>query len=426
MWTVLLGWSNGANDAANSMGAAVGAGALTLRQAVLAGAVAEVTGASLLGVHVSKTISKGVIRTDDYAANPSVFSFAMVAVLVGAAVTTIAATYFKLPISATHGIVGGLIGVGALAHGWGSLGGPAIAKTVASWVISPVLGGAVAFALFLLVHRLVFRAGDPLRNSRRMQPLFTALTAFIVALFLMLKGPEQVRFWKEGTFTAPLLVSLGLGGLGAGATLLFSRAAGHGGGGGDAEDPLLAKSLPEVDALETVMAEVNEATGFLCFSSRIAAHAIKEAIDDLLPHFAFRADGHLFERPPPTEFTQPLERDALPRDAVRPPLLFDCDETVAQPPVDAFFGGAADLRRRSERCLRSGARRAANSVSVSYQSRDASSSVAMRSSRSGASPSLDTSATERSAPPRFSSAASGASFVCNALIAAMCSIFGAR
>ena len=244
MGTVLLGWSNGANDAANSMGAAVGAGALTLRQAVLAGAVAEVTGASLLGVHVSKTISKGVIRTDDYAANPSVFSFAMVAVLVGAAVTTIAATYFKLPISATHGIVGGLIGVGALAHGWGSLGGPAIAKTVASWVISPVLGGAVAFALFLLVHRLVFRAGDPLRNSRRMQPLFTALTAFIVALFLMLKGPEQVRFWKEGTFTAPLLVSLGLGGLGAGATLLFSRAAGHGGGGGDAEDPLLAKSLP--------------------------------------------------------------------------------------------------------------------------------------------------------------------------------------
>ena len=244
MWTVLLGWSNGANDAANSMGAAVGAGALTLRQAVLTGAVAEVTGASLLGVHVSKTISKGVIRTDDYAANPSEFSFAMVAVLVGAAVTTIAATYYKLPISATHGIVGGLIGVGAMAHGWGSLGGPAIAKTVASWVISPLLGGAVAFALFLLVHRLVFRAGDPLKNSRRMQPFFTALTSFIVALFLMLKGPEQVRFWKEGTYTAPLLISLGLGGLGAGATLLSARFANGGDGGSDAEDPLLAKGLP--------------------------------------------------------------------------------------------------------------------------------------------------------------------------------------
>ena len=83
----------------------------------------------------------------------------------------------------------------------------------------------------------------------------------------------------------------------------------------------------------------------------------------------------------------------MPRDAVRPPLLFDCDETVAQPPVDAFFGGAADLRRRSDRCFLKGARRAASSASVSYQSRDASSNVAMRSSRSGASPSFETSAT---------------------------------
>lgn len=240
MWTVLLGWSNGANDAANSMGAAVGAGALTLRQAVLAGAAAEVTGASALGVHVSKTISKGVIRTDDYVDNPDEFSFAMVAVLVGAAVTTIAATYYKLPISATHGIVGGLIGVGALAKGWGSLGGPAIARTVASWVISPVLGGAVAFALFLVVHRLVFSSGDPLRNSRRMQPFFTGLTAFIVALFLLLKGPEQVRFWKAGNYAVPLLVSLGLGGLSAGAVLF----AGRGAGSSDEEDPLLAAKAP--------------------------------------------------------------------------------------------------------------------------------------------------------------------------------------
>ena len=42
----------------------------------------------------------------------------------------------------------------------------------------------------------------------------------------------------------------------------------------------------------------------------------------------------------------------------------------------------------------------------------------------GASPSLDTSATESNAPPRFSSAASGANFACSALIAAVCSILG--
>ena len=212
-WASLLAWSNGANDAANSLGAAVGAGAVTLRQAVLLGAAAEVTGAAVLGVHVSKTISKGVIRTEDYAADPHEFAFAMVCVLLGAAATTIAATYYKLPISATHGIVGGLIGVGALAHGWGSLGGPAIAKTVASWVVSPVLGAAVALLLFLAVHFFVFRAGDPRANSERMQPFFTGLTVFIVALFLMLKGPPQLHFWRPDAAWVPLTVSLGVAAL---------------------------------------------------------------------------------------------------------------------------------------------------------------------------------------------------------------------
>ena len=212
-WAILLAWSNGANDAANSLGAAVGAGAVTLRQAVLLGAAAEVTGASVLGVHVSKTISKGVIRTEDYAADPHEFAFAMVYVLLGAAATTIAATYYKLPISATHGIVGGLIGVGALAHGWDSLEAPAIAKTVASWVVSPVLGAAVALLLFLAVHFFVFRAGDPRANSERMQPFFTGLTVFIVALFLMLKGPPQLHFWRPNAAWVPLVVSLGVAAL---------------------------------------------------------------------------------------------------------------------------------------------------------------------------------------------------------------------
>jgi len=106
----------------------------------------------LLGVHVSKTISKGVIQTNEYEEDTLTFAFAMAAVLAGASMTT-AATYYKLPISATHGIVGGLIGVGALAKGTGSLGQAAIVRTCLSWVLSPSLGGAVAHP-----------AGHPLRH----------------------------------------------------------------------------------------------------------------------------------------------------------------------------------------------------------------------------------------------------------------------
>ena len=116
---LLLAWGNGANDAANSMGGAVGAEALTLRQAVIGGALAELAGSALMGVHVSKTISKGVIQADDYQGQSGEFAFLFFAVTVGAASTTIAATYYRLPISATHGIIGGLIGCGALARGGG-------------------------------------------------------------------------------------------------------------------------------------------------------------------------------------------------------------------------------------------------------------------------------------------------------------------
>ena len=150
-------------------------------------------------MHVSKTISKGVIQTNEYDEDTLTFAFAMAAVLAGASMTT-AATYYKLPISATHGIVGGLIGVGALAKGTGSLGQAAIVRTCLSWVLSPSLSGAVAWLIQLVIHFAIFRTGDPgMKNSQRFQPYFGALAGFIICSFL-LKG---IHFWPAGTYAVP-------------------------------------------------------------------------------------------------------------------------------------------------------------------------------------------------------------------------------
>ena len=125
----------------------------------------------------------------------------MAAVLAGASITTTAATYYKLPISATHGIVGGLIGVGALAKGTGSLGQAAIVRTCLSWVLSPSLGGAVAWLIQLVIHFAIFRTGDPgMKNSQRFQPYFGALAGFIICSFFLLKG---IHFWPAGTYAVP-------------------------------------------------------------------------------------------------------------------------------------------------------------------------------------------------------------------------------
>ena len=76
---------------------------------------------------------------------------------------------------------------------------------------------------------------------------------------------------------------------------------------------LLEKALPNINSFEQAFAETNETVTFLSFSSRIANHAMKEVLDDLLPNFAYRADGHLFQRPPQTDFTEQPERDPAPK-----------------------------------------------------------------------------------------------------------------
>ena len=254
LFGALLAWSNGANDAANSMGTAVGAGSISLAKGVLLGAAAELAGAALLGVHVSKTISKGVIQTEEYEEEPLTFAFAMAAVLAGASITTTAATYYKLPISATHGIVGGLIGVGALAKGTGSLGQAAIVRTCLSWVLSPSLGGAVAWLIQLVIHIAIFRTGDPGKNSQRFQPYFGALAGFIICSFFLLKGPKAIHFWPAGTYAVPFLTALGVAaatgaaiasyrGLGRPQVAEGRGAGGSGPGAGETFDAVGAKEL---------------------------------------------------------------------------------------------------------------------------------------------------------------------------------------
>src|SRR5210317_1647616 len=59
-----MAWNIGANDVANSMASAVGAKAITIRQAVFIAAVLNILGATLIGSHVTDTIRKGIVATD--------------------------------------------------------------------------------------------------------------------------------------------------------------------------------------------------------------------------------------------------------------------------------------------------------------------------------------------------------------------------
>ena len=75
----------------------------------------------------------------------------------------------------------------------------------------------------------------------------------------------------------------------------------------------LSEALPSIDPFEACLGEANDATAFLCFSSRALSHALTECLADLLPNFAYRSESNAFQRPLPTPFTQPPERDPPPR-----------------------------------------------------------------------------------------------------------------
>ena len=206
--------ANGANDIANSVGTSVGAKALTLRQAVVFGLIAESLGAMTLGSLVAKTISKGVIAPETFAEQGCEgvlkFGVSMVCVLCGTGLTTLMATLYGLPISASHGVIGGLIAVGLVAQGPQSLGVKAITKTLIAWVASPVIGATSAAVIFWIILYAVHRSDNPAKRGQMLQPLFVAITVAVAAGFIVIKGPDALKITPVGVGAAAA-VGIGVG-----------------------------------------------------------------------------------------------------------------------------------------------------------------------------------------------------------------------
>jgi PiT family inorganic phosphate transporter len=174
------------------MATSVGAGALTIWQALVVAAVFEFAGAFLAGGQVTATIRKGIIDSSPFVSQPEVLAIGMLAALLGAGIWLMLASWRGWPVSTTHSIVGGLVGfaliaVGADAVQWNKIGG-----IVVSWVASPLLAGVLAYLLFMSVQVLVLRRSDPLAEAKRYVPFYIFLVGFILSLVTLFKGLKHV------------------------------------------------------------------------------------------------------------------------------------------------------------------------------------------------------------------------------------------
>ena len=164
LFGVFMAFNIGGNDVANSFGTSVGAGTLTIPQALLVAAVFEVSGAVIAGGEVTDTIRNGIVRMEALPMLPMQFVYVMMSALLAAALWLLFATKKGLPVSTTHAIIGGLVGSSMLlgyllTHNvdgtlalvqWDKIGEIAI-----SWVLSPMLGGLVSYMLFYQVKKHV-------------------------------------------------------------------------------------------------------------------------------------------------------------------------------------------------------------------------------------------------------------------------------
>lgn len=192
-----MAWNIGANDVANAMGTSVGSGALTLKKAVLIAAFLEFSGAFFFGSHVSATLQSGIVNTDIFVGRVETLICGMLAALASAGVCLQLASYLGFPVSTTHAIVGAVVGFGIIAGGLEAIHWTELSFIVTSWILSPLLGGVLAYLLFTLIRKKIFYAMHPLRATAQLLPVLLFFVAWILAMMLVFEGLSNTSLLRD-------------------------------------------------------------------------------------------------------------------------------------------------------------------------------------------------------------------------------------
>ena len=184
----MMAFNLGANDVANSMASAVGAKAITVRQAVFIAGILNFAGAVLMGSHVTATVSKGIINPDAIA-DPTLIMIGMFAALLAAGLWVLIATLTALPVSSTHSIVGAILGFGLVAGGPHVVNWLVMGAVVMSWIISPFFAAAIGFLVFSHIRKYILFKRHFVEQAKRWAPIWVAFTLALISLSFMYKTP---------------------------------------------------------------------------------------------------------------------------------------------------------------------------------------------------------------------------------------------
>jgi PiT family inorganic phosphate transporter len=116
----------------------------------------------------------------------------MMAALLSSALWVNLATWFGAPVSTTHSVVGGVMGAGIAAAGFSAVSWGQMGAIAASWVISPVVGGAIAAGfLWFIKSRIIYR-DDKIAAARRWVPVLVGVMAGAFTAYIAMKGLKNL------------------------------------------------------------------------------------------------------------------------------------------------------------------------------------------------------------------------------------------
>ncbi|WP_028575012.1 inorganic phosphate transporter [Desulfonatronovibrio hydrogenovorans] len=204
----LMAFSLGANDVANSMAPAVGARAITVRQAVIIAGSLTFVGAVFLGANVTATITRGIINPE-YIADPKIMLLGMFSALLAASLWVLVASITSLPVSSTHSIVGSILGFALVAGGPNVINWWILSGVVLSWFISPLFAGGIAYFIFSHIRKYIFFKPHYLQQARIWAPRWIALTAMIVGYSFLYKTPlgKQLEFSRSAAMLTTTVIA---------------------------------------------------------------------------------------------------------------------------------------------------------------------------------------------------------------------------
>nr|CAH7747611.1 unnamed protein product [Callosobruchus chinensis] len=214
LWLVIVGFliafvlafGIGANDVANSFGTSVGSKVLTIFQACILATIFEISGAILIGYKVSDTMRKGILDVGVYKDAEVELMLGSISALTASAAWLMVATFFKLPISGTHSIVGATVGYSLVVRGTQGVHWKTLGKIVGSWFISPVLSGVTSISILYVIKKCILQKPDPLEAGLMSMPFFYSFTILINVFSVVHDGPkllhmDNVPLWMAASIS---------------------------------------------------------------------------------------------------------------------------------------------------------------------------------------------------------------------------------